>query len=727
MKSLFIAPTALVALVLIAHAAIAQSACPATASVFHVNSTLDVVDADTNDGLCATATTPATCTLRAAIMQANACPGKDTILVPSGIYTLSIVPQTAPTDADGDLNIIEAVVIKATGAGPAIIDGAAIDRVFNVAVTKTTDPQDGVISEPGSDQAPLPPAVSPDVRLEGLVIRNGNPGTGKRGGGLLVDNSALTLVRDSIIYNSADEGGGLAQSGESTSRTTVYNSTIAHNFALVGGGGGTYLDGSKDSKLYLYFSTIADNVAATEGGGSDTPSNGSNADGFKIADTIIARNTAGSVAPLPDDCFVESQGYPALDATLSIIQTAGNWSDPLVPDDATDMHETVLEVDPGLGFLAPLDSISLDWTSYVLRILSSTSMAVDRDRLALETQFTGTGYANNIAPCGLPQVNPDARRALRNVDGDRNGISACDLGAVEYLGHDVRVEKTVSKAIANIGDSFAYVITVTNLGEPVTSAFTVADDVPAQLQLLSATSTAGLSCTSAAQHVSCAISAMGLGQSLSTTVTVKALHGGTITNSASTVTPYADDDATNDHAEVTSTVISLSNTTVTITETPPDPAPGDRVTYTITATNAGPDSATNVVVTDPIPACITVVSATPSQGTCTVGKDVCTTSDQIVVTCELGTIANAAAAGVSIVATAGAQGDCVNTVGLSQSEGNPSGGSSATVTTTIKKKTPGDAAPLGNAFFRGGACGAAGPTWWGLALAVFLARRRRSR
>ena len=45
------------------------------------------------------------------------------------------------------------------------------------------------------------------------------------------------------------------------------------------------------------------------------------------------------------------------------------------------------------------------------------------------------------------------------------------------------------------------------------------------------------------------------------------------------------------------------------------PLTGQNVTFTITASNAGPATATNVAVSDPLPAGLTFVSATPSGNT----------------------------------------------------------------------------------------------------------------
>ena len=46
-------------------------------------------------------------------------------------------------------------------------------------------------------------------------------------------------------------------------------------------------------------------------------------------------------------------------------------------------------------------------------------------------------------------------------------------------------------------------------------------------------------------------------------------------------------------------------------------APGDSFSYTIVVSNAGPDAAPNVVVTDPVPPAFTVTAVSSSQGSCT--------------------------------------------------------------------------------------------------------------
>ena len=69
-----------------------RSVTAAPQAAFTVNSTSDAIDANPGNGVCETST-PGQCTLRAAIMEANALPGADTINVPAGTYNLAAARQ----------------------------------------------------------------------------------------------------------------------------------------------------------------------------------------------------------------------------------------------------------------------------------------------------------------------------------------------------------------------------------------------------------------------------------------------------------------------------------------------------------------------------------------------------------------------------------------------------------------------------------------------------------
>jgi uncharacterized repeat protein (TIGR01451 family) len=95
---------------------------------------------------------------------------------------------------------------------------------------------------------------------------------------------------------------------------------------------------------------------------------------------------------------------------------------------------------------------------------------------------------------------------------------------------------------------------------------------------------------------------------------------------------------------------------LTITKVGPAVAPPDQnVTYTITVTNAGPDTASNVVVTDVLPAGSTFVSATPTQGSCT---------GTTTVTCNLGAMNNGATATITLVVDPPLAGTLANTASV---------------------------------------------------------------
>jgi uncharacterized protein (TIGR03437 family) len=107
---------------------------------------------------------------------------------------------------------------------------------------------------------------------------------------------------------------------------------------------------------------------------------------------------------------------------------------------------------------------------------------------------------------------------------------------------------------------------------------------------------------------------------------------------------------------------------------------GNSLTYTLSVTNRGPSAATNVTLTDTLPAGVTFVSATPSAGSCAQGGGT--------VTCQLGALAANAAASVALVVTPNATGSVTNRAGVSGGEPDSQPGNNQSALETAVSALP---------------------------------------
>src|SRR4051812_43601835 len=109
----------------------------AHAADFVVDSTADAPDVKPGDEHCRTVTL--TCTLRAAIQEADATPGPDAVVLPPGGYRLTGAPSPEAGSVgereagNGDLDITEDLTVRGAGADRTTVDGAGLDRVFEIA------------------------------------------------------------------------------------------------------------------------------------------------------------------------------------------------------------------------------------------------------------------------------------------------------------------------------------------------------------------------------------------------------------------------------------------------------------------------------------------------------------------------------------------------------------------------------------------------------------------
>jgi uncharacterized repeat protein (TIGR01451 family) len=153
-----------------------------------------------------------------------------------------------------------------------------------------------------------------------------------------------------------------------------------------------------------------------------------------------------------------------------------------------------------------------------------------------------------------------------------------------------------------------YTISVTNYGPSSASSVTVTDTLPANVTFVSATG-GGVNNSGV---VSWSLGTLTNRQVNNVTVTVTAPASGSLTNVASVSTPTGDPNLTNNVTlPVITTVSSVADVAVFKTGSTNINA-GSAIVYTITATNLGPSTASNVVVKDSLPAGVTFQSASGS-------------------------------------------------------------------------------------------------------------------
>jgi CSLREA domain-containing protein len=237
-------------LALLASAALITLLLPAQAATFTVDSTGDASDAKPGSGVCGTLpgamrTDPdrGPCTLRAAIQEANAFAGTDTIQfnIPlsdsnctNGVCTIPV--PTALPDLSADTTITgpgaDKLVVHATA------DGNNPFRVFNVTVASTVTMTGLTISGgalPGNGSgAGIQNANSATVNINSCVV-TGNFAI--NGGGGIFNNAGMVNISRSTFKSNSTTGGGAAIANSSGSVNAI-DSTFIANMTVSGGGRG---------------------------------------------------------------------------------------------------------------------------------------------------------------------------------------------------------------------------------------------------------------------------------------------------------------------------------------------------------------------------------------------------------------------------------------------------------------------------------------------------------
>ena len=436
---------------------------PAPTLKIVVNSTLDAIDANPGDGVCDDGT--GNCTLRAAIMEANAMAGADTIVLPAGLYALTVAGVDEDEARTGDLDITDDLVIQGAGADRSIIDARGLDRVIDVL------PSPAAVASYLSKQFSLDSNLQgPTVDLFAVAVRGGDA---INGGGIANRGGILTVTDSIVSANSAVDGGGIWGFRWRPADTSLYlatespialhNTTLNNNLAtneggaiwsattlIVAGGnisGNSALKGGaiySSGRLTLADSTVSGN-SATDGGGiyltrrsrSDLPNGGI------LYDSVVENNSASSdgggiwnaAALVLFDSFVRDNSAANPDG-LEFFAGKRNSSSSL---GTVVVNDTAFDDDPALSRSLKQAAKAYDIGDYDTSL--QVRLALAQEGHGEAQQLLGQMYYDGI---GVDQHYKSAAQWWEMASEQGNTIAQNDLGVLYHEG--LGVEQDYQKA-----------------------------------------------------------------------------------------------------------------------------------------------------------------------------------------------------------------------------------------------------------------------------------------
>jgi len=208
------------------------------------------------------------CSLREAVLAANARPGKDVVELPNRRKPYNLFqPGTGEDDAlTGDIDIANnPLVIRHPGKGRATVNANGVERAFEVLEGAPTTLKKLVVTGGVTDNDGGGIHADDDLRLRKSVVR-GNVADDD-GGGIDIDGETLLVVANSIVAGNrttiaTGDGGGINGAGTGSS-AVIRSSRVVGN---VGGGAGGGVEAAS-TMLTILDSTFARNAATDHGGG----------------------------------------------------------------------------------------------------------------------------------------------------------------------------------------------------------------------------------------------------------------------------------------------------------------------------------------------------------------------------------------------------------------------------------------------------------------------------
>jgi uncharacterized repeat protein (TIGR01451 family) len=216
-------------------------------------------------------------------------------------------------------------------------------------------------------------------------------------------------------------------------------------------------------------------------------------------------------------------------------------------------------------------------------------------------------------------------------------------------GGDLTLTLTSSSDSVELGSPLTYTLTVANDGLIPATGAVVTDTLPARFRVTQPLDFQG-TCAVEGKHVVCQVGTLDNGSKATIKITGTPLAAPFIlTNRASVSSDLPDPDLSNNSMQIRTDVTTpnggpMADLSLVKKDNTDQVTIGAPFSYTLTVTNGGPNTASDVILTETVPPEASVGTATPSKGTCTGNREL---------RCQLGSLGpgNAATVSVEVIPT----------------------------------------------------------------------------
>ena len=229
-------------------------------------------------------------------------------------------------------------------------------------------------------------------------------------------------------------------------------------------------------------------------------------------------------------------------------------------------------------------------------------------------EFTVPGYTNLVTGQTFARIRVTTDNLATGGDDIGQDIAsvgpATDGEVEDYILNittiaDLAIIKTANSDTFLPRDTITYTITITNNGPDTAEAPMLVDNIYTQLDNVVYSLDGGISWDTWTGSITLPDLETGGTVIVIIEGILNLYASGTFTNTASISSATQDPNLSNNSDTATATVLENANISVVKSASPQEVSQGDIITYTVLVSNAGPNDATNVVVTDDIPTDIT--------------------------------------------------------------------------------------------------------------------------